>query len=302
MKDFILNKIVLKILFRIIMLIIFLVNKLQTYGAWIGLAFNLISIGKKEPRIFIVSFPKSGTTWVEMILYQLTTDGNLDNISHLMDEIPFLETQLNPINLIPAKVIKTHLPHKFFWMFKNKGKFIYIMRDGLDVAVSYYHHYCNYVDFHGSFDEFYKSHFLNLKALDGCWFKHVSYWLKEKANPNVLFVRYEDMKKNLESVIRDIIQFCEIVVKEEDMPRIIERCSFEYMKQHEDKIDFGSHFNMQLLKTKKKVGNFIRKGGSGYREEYTRSDLISYQKLFSKYLGGMGLDFYSKADEIEIRP
>ena len=297
MKEFILNKIVLKILFRIITLIIFIVTKLQTFCAFVGLAFNLISIGKTQ-RIFVVSFPKSGTTWLEMVMYQLTTDGDLNKISHLMDAVPFLETQLNPINLLPAKIIKTHLPHKWFWMLRKKGKFLYITRDGLDVAVSYYHHYCNYLDYTGSFNEFYESHFLNLKAQDGSWFRHISGWMKEKDNPNVLFLRYEDMKKDLESIIRKIIKFCELDVKEKDMPRILERCSFEYMKQHEDKVDFASHFNAQLSHTKKKVGNFIRKGGSGYRDGYRESDLIAYQKLFSKYLGSMGFDLYSKADEI----
>ena len=297
-EDNYLNKFLIKTLNRCIKLINFLIGKLQFCGAWIILTSNVLSIGNRNPHIFIVSFPKSGTSWLQMVLYQLTTDGNLDNITHLMDEIPFLEVQHDPTNLIPAKFIKTHLPHRFFWMIRKKGKFIYIMRDGLDVAISYYHHYCNYVNYTDSFDRFYKDYFLNLKAHDGSWFKHVSYWHKEKDNPNVLFIKYEDMKKDLESVIREIIRFCEFDVKEEDMPRILERCGFEYMKQYEEKIDFAYQFNSQLLRQIKEKGNFLRKGKSGYREYYKKRHLIAYQKLFKKYVDGIGLDSYSKADEI----
>lgn len=305
MEENYLNKIFIKVLKKCQTLILFIVEKLQYYSALITFINNVFSIGNKKPRIFIVTFPKSGTTWMKMILYQLTTDGNMENISNLMDIIPFLEKENDTTNLEPAKIIKTHITHKWFWMFRKKGKFIYVMRDGLDVAVSYYHHCRNFEDYTGTFDEFYKSTILNLKAIDGHWFadnwfKHISDWLKEKDNPDVLFVRFEDMKKDLESVIREIIGFLKLDVKEEEMPRILERCSFKYMKDHEDKIDFAYLWNSRLEKMKKVPGKFLRKGKSGYRDNYKVSDLISYQKLFSKYLDGLGLDMYSKVDQISI--
>src|ERR1019366_6253139 len=40
--------------------------------------------------IYIVSYPRSGTTWLQMILYQLTTDGNMD-FDHITEFVPFFE-------------------------------------------------------------------------------------------------------------------------------------------------------------------------------------------------------------------
>jgi len=40
--------------------------------------------------IFIASYPRSGTTWLQMILYQLTTDGDMDMIAMTFDIAMFL--------------------------------------------------------------------------------------------------------------------------------------------------------------------------------------------------------------------
>lgn len=43
--------------------------------------------------IFIVTYPRSGTTWMQMILYQLTTDGNID-FANIYQVSPWLELSL----------------------------------------------------------------------------------------------------------------------------------------------------------------------------------------------------------------
>ena len=298
MKSIFQDALAKKIIFRCIMLVQKIVNKLNFISSRMGIALKSLSIDNRNPPIFIISYPKSGTTWLQMILYQLTTDGNMDNITHIMDIYPHLENnETNPKQIQSAHVIKTHLSHKFYWMFKGKGKYIYIMRDGLDVAVSMYHHWRNYYNYPGTFEEFYQAVFLSVKA-PYSWFRHISYWLKEKNNPNFLFIHYEDMKKDLESVIRDIINFCEFDVKEENIARILERSSFKFMKQHEEKFDLGIYLNFRISGMYKKTGEFIRKGESDYSDTFQKEQLISYQEQFSKYLGGKGLECYSKVEKI----
>jgi len=40
--------------------------------------------------VFIVTYPRSGTTWMQMILYQLTTDGDMD-FPHIYEYCPWFE-------------------------------------------------------------------------------------------------------------------------------------------------------------------------------------------------------------------
>jgi hypothetical protein len=44
--------------------------------------------------IFIATYPRSGTTWMQMILYQLTTDGEMD-MPHMAQHCPWFERSMN---------------------------------------------------------------------------------------------------------------------------------------------------------------------------------------------------------------
>jgi hypothetical protein len=43
--------------------------------------------GQRETDIYVVSYPRSGTTLMQMILYQMTTDGNME-FDHIYDVSP----------------------------------------------------------------------------------------------------------------------------------------------------------------------------------------------------------------------
>ena len=66
---------------------------------------------------------------------------------------------------------------------------------------------------------------------------HVADWLNNKRGLNILYLKYEDMLTDREGTIRKIASFCKINFKESDMPRILERSSFEFMKEHETQFD-----------------------------------------------------------------
>lgn len=68
-------------------------------------------------------------------------------------------------------------------------------------------------------------------------------------------------------------------------------------KQHEEKFDLGVYF-ISGAGMYKKTRKFIREGESDYNDTFQKEQSISYQEQFSKYLGGNGLEFYSKVDKI----
>ena len=185
--------------------------------------------------LFVASYPKSGTTWLQMIIYQLTTDGEM-NIPHISCAIPHLENAATARlgEMRDPRMVKTHLPYDL--VPKGNGRYLYIVREGLDVAVSLYYHYKRYLHYAGTFEEFFKL-FLADKVFYGGWFKHVSDWLRNKRNLKLKIICYENLVNDLWGSIEAIAEFCEIEIDISQKQRILERCSFEFMRKHEAKFD-----------------------------------------------------------------
>lgn len=54
----------------------------------LGSRIALLAFVPRASDIFIVTYPKSGTNWMQMILYQLTTDGDMERLSHVLEATP----------------------------------------------------------------------------------------------------------------------------------------------------------------------------------------------------------------------
>lgn len=231
----------------------------------INLAAGLFGFSAQDSDIFVVTYPRSGTTLVQMVMYQLTTDGDVTKIRHISDQIPFLERQLalgrNFKIGVKRRIFKTHLSYKLIP--KSRGKYIYIARDEADVVISYYNFYKSHLAFSGSFDAFFEI-FMKGKVQYGTWIEHVSAWNSANVNLDVLHIRYEDLASNLPAAIAKIATFCGIETPPNQLVEIAKRCSIDYMKSHEDKFDHALEVNFEKKLTS---GNFIRNGqaGSGLR-------------------------------------
>ena len=66
------------------------------------------------------------------------------------------------------------------------------------------------------------------------YFYHLLSWWEHRNDPNVLFLFFEDMKDDLEGVVRMVASFIE-VQNEESITRAVEMSSFKFMKQNEGK-------------------------------------------------------------------
>jgi len=239
--------------------------------------------------IFIVTYPRSGTTWMQMILYQLTTDGEM-RIGHIAEVCPWFErAAINRRNLekLPSpRIFKSHLPYLFIP--KRKGKYIYVARNGKDVAVSFFHFYKSHFRYRHGFDRFFKD-FMRGWVVYGSWFQHVRGWWRHRHRPNVLFLKYEDMVADLEGAIRKIIDFCGLEVPAEQMPRILQRCTFAYMKQHELLFDHATEVMWERGFT---MNTFLRKGRVGESAAYfTPEQDAAFERVFGQRLGTLGLSF-----------
>lgn len=208
--------------------------------------------------IFIVSFPKSGTTWMQMILYQLTSNGEMD-FEHINEISPYLEdADSSRKRFVDFKrrprLIKTHLSYNDIP--KTDARYIYVMRNVMDVLVSVYYHTQNLGAGNKNFDDSFLLYAAGRYG-GGMWAPHLKDWLRNTSKLNVLFVKYEDLKVDLESEIRKVASFCQIKIDEETIKRVVERSGFKFMQQHEPKFN---QVNGMLLDSGLKMGAFIRKG------------------------------------------
>src|SRR5262249_61834635 len=103
---------------------------------WLRLKY--VDYVPRPDDVFIVTYPRSGTTWMQMILYQLTSDGNMD-LPHIAEYCPWVERSVRSARRFytrpSARIFKSHLPYA--QIPKGPGKYIYVARDGKDVAVYY---------------------------------------------------------------------------------------------------------------------------------------------------------------------
>jgi hypothetical protein len=225
--------------------------------AW--LRFRYLEFVPRPDDLFIVTYPRSGTTWMQMILYQLASDGKLD-FEHIYQVCPYFEVSRGKSNGFAGvpwpRTFKSHLPYRDI---PRGCKYLYVARNGKDVAVSYYHFSRSHLEFRGTFDEFFDL-FMQGKLEGGSWFKHVKGWWEHRHDPNVQFLRYEDLVHDLERSLHRIAAFCDLEIEPAHMPAILERCSFAFMKAHESKFD---HTLGMLWERGMQPNAFIREGRAG---------------------------------------
>lgn len=235
---------------------------------------------QREEDIYVVTFVKSGTTWMQMILYQMLTDGNM-YFNHIYDVSPWLSNEAisstaKRVNSLPSpRIIKSHDCYDDFDS-AMKGRIIYVYRDGRDVLVSLNAHRRSYNNPEETMDETFRNFFL--MDVDINWFRFNEEWLSNKYNLPILYVKYSDLKNDFTETIKRIAGFLNISIDTIDMERIQKRSSFEYMKKYENK--FGEQPDNKVV-----YNQFIRKGKEGEGEAVLSEEQKEYISLnYKKYL------------------
>jgi len=245
------------------------------YGIYLStkLKKEMQKYGERDTDIHIVSHAKSGTTLTQMLLYQLTTDGDMD-FEHLYDVSPWIRwcvTRSLPIpELEGRRLLKSHEIYDVMSHIK-KGEVIFLLRNMLDVLPSAYQQTKNYYNNQDDFEKFVDK---SMKR----WFEYNTPWLKNEKGLDILYVHYEDLVQDKANTIQKIADFTNIKLTDEMLQRSIERTSFEFMKIHETK------FGDQPAKWKV-YDKFIRSGKIGKgKQDFIEAQLAEYQKLADDFM------------------
>lgn len=229
----------------------------------------------RETDIYLITYMKSGTTWMQVILYNMVTKGNMD-FEHIYDVSPWPQNEayngdsVDRINKLPSpRILKSHDKYAFYNA-DSKNKFIFVYRDGKDVAVSLFHHNKNYKNPDLTFDENFKDYYFD-EGEQTNWFNFTNEWLQNKNNFNILYVAYEDLKNNFDNSIVRIAKYLNIELTEEILTRIKKYASFEYMKQNESKFGEIPPVHARLV-----YNQFIRKGELGEGNSFLNEQQKSF--------------------------
>jgi hypothetical protein len=73
----------------------------------------------------------------------------------------------------------------------------------------------------------------------GTWTNHVrGWWQRSQSSSNVLFLYFEDMKRDLPPVIQKVAAFLGVApLTDAELAAVAEKSSFRYMQQHQDSFE-----------------------------------------------------------------
>ncbi|CAN8023396.1 unnamed protein product [Ixodes persulcatus] len=167
---------------------------------------------KPEPEdVFIVSYPKCGTTWMQYLVYNIFSGGvPPQNMGEFLSRSIFLEMTGSPAvkKMCRPGSIKTHFSFDKH-PYSTRAKYLYIARNPYDCCVSFYHHTKSFPAYFfetGTFNEFFHM-FLEGKVDSGDYFDNLLSWYDHRSDANVLFLTYEGLKKDTESWVLKMADF-----------------------------------------------------------------------------------------------
>ncbi|WP_372717545.1 sulfotransferase domain-containing protein [Immundisolibacter sp.] len=266
--------------------------------AWNDFAF-------RDNDIVIATYAKAGTTWTQQIMGQLVFGGAADVPIH--DISPWLDLRAPPTAVKHAmlaaqqhrRFIKTHLPVDAL-VYSPRAKYIYIGRDGRDVVVSLYNHHASALPpwyqmlnetpgrvgppMPPPADSASEAFSLWLEH-DGApfwpFFSSVRSWWEIRHLPNLLFLHYADLKRDLAGQMRRIADFLGIHLEPAQWTNAVEHCGFEYMRAHGD---YAVPAGGQLWRDG--ASSFLHRGQVGrWRELLTSEQSDAYERRVLAELG-----------------
>ncbi|NWU65426.1 ST3A1 sulfotransferase, partial [Pterocles burchelli] len=250
----------------------------------------------KDSDIFVATYPKSGTVWTQNIVNLILHEGHrngTENVENL-DRTPWLEYNIKNVDFttLPSpRTFATHLPYYLVPrdLRNRRGRVIYISRNPKDVMVSYYY-FSKYISTLENIPDFnlFMERFLAGKVLASSWLDHVAGWYNHAEDFNILFLTYEEMKKDLRSAVLKICKFIGKELNEEEVDSVVRQATFENMR----KDPRANYENLPDTVTARDNGTFLRKGTIGdWKNIMTVAQSEKFDKVLKEKIKNLPIKF-----------
>ncbi|TYO96058.1 sulfotransferase domain-containing protein [Geothermobacter ehrlichii] len=240
-----------------------------------------------DDDIFIVSYPKSGNTWVRFLVANVVYKDrqvNFGSIERLVPDI-YQHSDFFIRCVSRPRFIKSH--EYFDPRYK---RVLYIVRDPRDVVVSYWYYKVKIREIKDGFpmDEFVDRFVSGDLDPFGSWGDNVGSWLgARKYSSNFMLVRYEDLSSDPVLVTKKIVQFFGLARNEKDIISAVNNSSINHMKDLEKK----DGQNWKPMKKARSDIPFVRQGSvGGWKNVLSDVSVAKIENSWRELLVELGYD------------
>ncbi len=262
--------------------------------------------------VVITTAYKAGTTWMQAIVGNLIFQGR-DIPGAILEMSPWIDMRVVPVDemydLIEAQThrrfLKSHLALDGLRFFPEI-KYIHVSRDLRDVFISLWNHHRNYtdeaLDSFRAFDDVVGWRYPDCPDNPGDFWRewisrgafpwehdgypywssphHLATWWPYRHLPNILFVHYNDLLRDIEGEMRRIAEFLEIAVPETAWPALTHAVSIDTLRNNA-----GSFMGRHGKSFKGGGKTFLNKGTNGrWRQVLDDDDMTAYRAAMDKTL------------------
>ena len=227
----------------------------------------------KNPILFVMGLPKSGSTWLEKMIstYPGYSDLLIPEASLAKPGLFYLPddtfTRMKNM-LVLTKMHIAGIDHNVELIDKSNVPYVILYRDLRDVCVSNYH-YINLTPWNSRYDTVSKmslSEYIDLfhetALADFCTW--IDLWDEKRDKDRSIMVRYEDMLKDPHQVLRKILDVYELPATEDRINDMVEKNTFA-------RLSGGRQRGQEQKKS------FFRKGKAGdWKNHFSKEQADKY--------------------------
>ncbi|XP_026330043.1 estrogen sulfotransferase-like [Hyposmocoma kahamanoa] len=272
-------------------------------------AANIYNFQLRPDDTFVITYPRSGTTWTQELVWLVANDLDYAKAKEnvLIERFPYLEFS----TIVSHESIKRHVkeykhdkqmveeskemckPHyadftklpspRFFKSHMpisllppsllDTCKVVFVARDPRDVAVSFYHlcRLFKLIGYSGDLKTFW-NYFIKGLVHFTPYFEVIKEAWANRNHPNMLFLFYEELSKDLPATIRRVCQFLGKQYSEDQIAKLCEHL-------HIDNFKINASVNEDVFKAVKfadeKEEPFIRRGKVGGWRDYFDEEMTA---------------------------
>jgi len=244
-----------------------------------------MSLKVRPDDTFLVSYPKSGNTWMRFLIANLLQQNPPVGLLEADCLIPSVDAKSKKFfdDMKSPRVIKSHF--SFIPAYK---RVIYVVRDPRDVVMSQYHYQIKRGVLEGdaSLDSFVQRFLKGEVCPYGSWGDNVGSWTATRRDdPSFLLLRYEDMLADVTSGAAKIYNFLGFGQDTNRIAVAVERSSLENMR----KVEKAEGKKWDSTKGTRQDMSFFRSAKSGEgRATLSRESIERIERAWGPLMQSVG--------------